>query len=61
VERGMVIAGGGALIRGLDHALNKETGLPVIIAPTPLLAVCLGTGKALDYLDQFKKRKGLMG
>ena len=61
VERGMVIAGGGALIRGLDKALNKETGLPVIIAPTPLLAVCLGTGKALDYLDKFKKRKGLVG
>jgi len=60
VERGMVVAGGGALIRGLDKALNKETGLPVIIAPTPLLAVCLGTGKALDYLDQFKKRKGLI-
>jgi rod shape-determining protein MreB len=31
--------------------------LPVIIAPNPLLAVCLGTGKALDYLDKFKKRK----
>jgi rod shape-determining protein MreB and related proteins len=61
VERGMVIAGGGALIRGLDKALNKETGLPVIIAPTPLLAVCMGTGKALDYLDKFKKRKGLVG
>ncbi len=60
VERGMVIAGGGALIRGLDKALNKDTGLPVIIAPNPLLAVCLGTGKALDYLDKFKRRKGLV-
>jgi rod shape-determining protein MreB and related proteins len=60
VERGMVIAGGGALIRGLDKALNKETGLPVIIAPTPLLAVCLGTGKALEYLDKFKKRGGML-
>lgn len=61
VERGMVIAGGGALIRGLDKALNKETGLPVIIAPNPLLAVCLGTGKALEYLDKFKKRRSLVG
>ena len=61
VERGMVVAGGGALIRGLDKALNKETGLPVIIAPNPLLAVCLGTGKALDHLDRFKKKKGLVG
>jgi len=59
VERGMVIAGGGALIKGLDKALIKETGLPVIVAPNPLLAVCLGTGKALEYLDKFKKRKSL--
>lgn len=57
VERGMVLAGGGALIKGIDKALIKETGLPVIIAPNPLLAVCLGTGKALEYLDKFKKRK----
>lgn len=55
VERGMVICGGGALIRGLDKFLIKETGLPVIMAPNPLLAVCLGTGKALEYLDKFKK------
>src|SRR3990172_7218606 len=59
VERGMVLAGGGALIKGLDKALIKETGLPVIVAPHPLLAVCLGTGKALEYLDKFKKRKPL--
>ncbi|HLB52318.1 MAG TPA: rod shape-determining protein [Chlamydiales bacterium] len=59
VERGMVLAGGGALIKGLDKALIKETGLPVFVAPNPLLAVCLGTGKALEYLDKFKKKKGL--
>ncbi len=60
VERGMVLAGGGALIKGLDKALIKETGLPVIIAPNPLLAVCLGTGKALEYLDKFKKSKSMV-
>lgn len=59
VERGMVLAGGGALIKGFDKALIKETGLPVIVASNPLLAVCLGTGKALEYLDKFKKRKSL--
>lgn len=57
VERGMVIAGGGALLKGLDKALIKETGLPVIIAQNPMLAVCLGTGKALEHLDQFTRKK----
>jgi rod shape-determining protein MreB len=57
VERGMVVAGGGALTKGFDKALIKETGLPVIVAQNPLLAVCLGTGKALEYLDKFKRRK----
>ncbi len=59
VERGMVLAGGGALIKGLDKALIKETGLSVIVAPNPLLAVCMGTGKALEYLDKFKKRRSI--
>lgn len=59
VERGMVIAGGGALIKGLDKALIKETGLPVIVAQNPLLAVCLGTGKALESLEKLKKRKAM--
>jgi rod shape-determining protein MreB len=57
VDRGIVLAGGGALIRNLDKALMKETGLPVIVAPSPLLAVCIGTGRALEYLDKFKRRK----
>jgi len=57
VERGMVLAGGGALIKGLDKALIKETGLPVFVASNPLLAVCMGTGKALEYIDRFKKKK----
>lgn len=59
VERGMVLAGGGALIKGLDKAFIKAAGLPVIVAENPLLAVCLGTGKALDYLERFKKTKAI--
>ena len=47
-------------MKGLEKALMKETGLPVIIAPNPLLAVCLGTGKALEYLDKFKSRKTIL-
>lgn len=55
VDRGMVMAGGGALIKGLDKALIQATRLPVFVAPSPLLAVCMGTGKTLEFLDQFKK------
>lgn len=55
VEKGMVLAGGGALIKGLDKSLMKETGLPVKVAEHPLLAVCLGTGKSLEYIHKFKK------
>ncbi len=57
VERGMILAGGGALIKGLDKLLIKETGLPVFVAHNPLLAVCLGTGKALQFLDKLKRKK----
>ena len=35
----------------------KETGLPVTVAPNPLLAVCMGTGKALPFIDRFKRKK----
>lgn len=55
VERGMVLAGGGALIKGLDKALIKASGLPVVVPPNPLLAVCMGSGKALEYLDTLKR------
>jgi len=57
VETGMVLAGGGAMIKGLDKALMKETGLPVRVAEHPLLAVCLGTGKSLENIHKFKKRR----
>lgn len=51
VDRGIVLAGGGALLRGLDLLLKNETGLPVIIAEDPLGAVVIGVGKVLDDLD----------
>ena len=55
VERGIVLAGGGALLRGLDKLLSKETGLHVQIADDPLTAVALGTGRYLDWLAQPRK------
>jgi rod shape-determining protein MreB len=52
-SRGMVLTGGGALLRGLDRLLMEETGLPVIVAEDPLTCVARGGGKALDLLDKF--------
>jgi len=51
-ERGIVITGGGALLRDLDHLLMEETGLPVIIADDPLTCVARGGGRALELLDE---------
>jgi rod shape-determining protein MreB len=50
VDRGLVLAGGGALLRGLDKLLSKETDLPVHVADDPLSAVAEGTGRCLHEL-----------
>lgn len=54
VDRGVVLAGGGALLRGLDQLLAKETGLHVTVAEDPLTAVVLGTGQYLEELKNFR-------
>lgn len=54
VERGIVLSGGGALLRNLDTLIKEETGLPVVIADDPLASVVLGSGAALDHLDKYK-------
>jgi rod shape-determining protein MreB len=54
-ERGIVLAGGGALLRNLDALLREETGLPVLAAEDPLSCVVLGSGKALDELDLLRQ------
>lgn len=52
MNHGIVIAGGGALIRGLDQLLSQETGMPVLIAKDPLSCVAVGTGRMLDMLNE---------
>lgn len=54
-EKGMVLTGGGALLRGLDELISKETKMPVYITDEPLTAVVRGAGKILDDLDNLKE------
>lgn len=55
VDNGIVLTGGGALLRGLDLLLRQETDLPITVADDPLSCVALGTGKVLDELELLKK------
>jgi rod shape-determining protein MreB and related proteins len=55
MDRGIVMTGGGALLRGLDTLISKETGMPVHVADEPLLCVVKGAGKCLDNIDILKR------
>ncbi len=55
VDRGIILTGGGALLRGIDRLLAEETGMPVSLTDDPLGAVVLGTGRVLEDIDSLKK------
>jgi rod shape-determining protein MreB len=54
-DRGIVLTGGGALLKNLDKRISEETGLPVSLADDPLACVALGTGKMLSDFDLLKR------
>jgi rod shape-determining protein MreB len=55
MDKGIVLSGGGALLRNLDQRLRHETGLPVVLAEDPLASVVLGTGRVLQDIDLLRK------
>ncbi|MGM7636522.1 rod shape-determining protein [Bacillus sp. Hm123] len=56
MDRGIVLTGGGALLRNLDKVISQETNMPVLIAEDPLDCVAVGTGLALDHIHLFKNK-----
>ena len=55
MDRGIVLTGGGALLRGLDERLRHETGMPIIIAERPLDCVALGSGKCVEEFEALQQ------
>lgn len=54
MDRGIVLTGGGALLKNIDQVISNETKIPVFIAEEPLESVAVGTGKSIDYIQHFK-------
>ncbi|UUI38232.1 rod shape-determining protein [Oceanobacillus oncorhynchi] len=54
MDRGIVLSGGGALLENLDKVISDETKIPVFVTEEPLESVAIGTGKSLDYIEQFR-------
>lgn len=59
MDRGIVLTGGGALLRNLDKVISEETKMPVLVAEDPLDCVAIGTGKALENIHLFRSKTGI--
>jgi rod shape-determining protein MreB len=55
MDKGIVLAGGGSLLKGLDERLKHETGMPIHVAEDPLFAVAIGSGKCLEEFEALKR------
>jgi rod shape-determining protein MreB len=59
VERGIVMTGGGSLLKGLPNLISRETGVPVFLAEQPLDCVALGAGKYFEYAKGFDNTRSI--
>jgi len=55
IDRGIVMTGGGSLLKGLDKLVSEETGMPVHMAEEPLMTVAYGTGRVLENIDILRR------
>lgn len=59
MERGIVLTGGGAMLRNIEDIVRETTQMPVVVAENPLDCVAIGTGKAVENIQQFKSKEGI--
>jgi len=59
IDRGIVVTGGGALLRGIDRLLAQQTGVPCYVAENPMACVALGAGRAIDFYDAIRRSMAL--